>query len=236
VDAAPARRRKKLVMSPGMSLEDWAVDMDSPSDSEGQHEEGSCASPSLASWALVGDLVESSEALEWSLIEGTSAQEPGSDELEAMLQKVVGPLKLNGMDYSQISFLMGEWVDSLGHFVKVVATGENSARACISWDHSGQYLANLWKATLKVQRDEEGHWTCGNGRLTSASLGRLCWQRAGGECTEWIRRFPASSAFLSAYVTPPKRTQACERRGARRGTRRTGGRRQVKDQTVGCAW
>lgn len=51
-------------------------------------------------------------------------------------------------------FLLGEWVDSLGHSVSVVATGDNNARARISWDHKNQDHTNLWKAFLKIYQED----------------------------------------------------------------------------------
>mmetsp|Transcript_67760 Transcript_67760/g.150061 ORF Transcript_67760/g.150061 Transcript_67760/m.150061 type:complete len:210 (-) Transcript_67760:132-761(-) len=207
-------------MGPDSYDKDWPV-----KDSAEDEHEGTCESCSLASWDLVGDPTDSVSEVgpEWALVDCSASNEAPSEDLEDLLRKVVGPLRQNGLDYSQISFLIGEWVDSLGHFVKVVATGETSARACISWDHSGQYLANLWKATLKVWRDENGDWTCGNGRLAASSLGRLCWERSDGTRTEWIRRFPASAAFLSAYLTPPPKSGVNGRRRRGRGVRRARG-------------
>eukprot|EP00913_Durusdinium_trenchii_P018715 g17586.t1 len=120
---------------------------------------------------------------------------------EKTLKTLVGPLTIDGVDFSAVSFLLGEWVDSLGHCVSVVARDEQSAKARISWDHKNQKKTKLWKTFLKIYR-EEGRWICGNGRLLSADVGRVQWQREDGRCTEWIRTLPASRAFLSAYVRP----------------------------------
>ena len=54
------------------------------------------------------------------------------------LQLSSGPLTIDGVDFSAVSFLLGEWVDSLGHCVSVVARDEQSAKARISWDHKNQ--------------------------------------------------------------------------------------------------
>lgn len=161
---------------------------------------------SLASWALISDKDAASEhAADWFMVD--EPDEHGevmhhTHQPEKVLDRLVGPLTIDGIDFSQISFLLGEWVDSLGYSVSVVATGGCSARARISWDHKGQKKTPLWKTFLKVYREEGGPWICGNGQLLSAAIGRLQWQRDDGSCTEWIRTLPASAAFLSAYVKP----------------------------------
>lgn len=115
---------------------------------------------SLASWALVSDKDTASQAADWFMVD--ESDEPGEgdgcgDEVcpEKVLERLVGPLSvgpltINGIDFSQIGFLLGEWIDSLGHSVSVVATGGCSARARISWDHKGQKKTPLWKTFLKV--------------------------------------------------------------------------------------
>eukprot|EP00434_Breviolum_minutum_P021747 symbB.v1.2.019196.t1/scaffold1512.1/size114451/7 len=162
---------------------------------------------SLASWAVISDKDAAvSDHADWFMVdESTESMELMEHDMpEKTLDSLVGPLRINGIDFSQISFLLGEWIDSLGHSVSVVATGGCSARARISWDHKGQKKTQLWKTFLKVYREEGGPWICGNGQLLSAAIGRLQWQRDDGSCTEWIRTLPASAAFLSAYVKPSK--------------------------------
>jgi len=109
---------------------------------------------SLASWALISDKDAASEhAADWFMVD--EPDEHGevmhhTHQPEKVLDRLVGPLTIDGIDFSQISFLLGEWVDSLGHSVSVVATGGCSARARISWDHKGQKKTPLWKTFLKV--------------------------------------------------------------------------------------
>ena len=103
---------------------------------------------SLASWALLSEDVAS--AADWLMVEPESDMSSHESEPEKVLDHFVGPLEMNGIDFSQISFLLGEWIDSLGHSVSVVATGGCSARARISWDHKGQKKTPLWKTFLKV--------------------------------------------------------------------------------------
>eukprot|EP00438_Fugacium_kawagutii_P023343 Skav218606 [mRNA] locus=scaffold3208:29688:30664:+ [translate_table: standard] len=108
---------------------------------------------SLASWALVSDKDTASQAADWFMVdESDEPGEQGCDECgdggdevcpEKVLERLVGPLSvgpltINGIDFSQIGFLLGEWIDSLGHSVSVVATGGGGGRARISWDHKGQ--------------------------------------------------------------------------------------------------
>ncbi|CAJ1342974.1 unnamed protein product [Effrenium voratum] len=171
-----------------------------------------CDDVSDTSWDMIGDDATLSDCKEWFLVSGSRLPaSPRDKEMRAddsppghALQEFLGPLELNGVDYSQISFLLGEWMDSFGHSVSVVATSDRCARASVSWDHKHRYKANLWKAVLKVHQ-VNGHWVCGNGQLSAADVGRVQWQRPNGERTEWIRTFPVSAAFLSAYVRPRDR-------------------------------
>ena len=106
---------------------------------------------SLASWAVISDKDAAvSDHADWFMVdESIESMESMEHVPEKILDSLVGPLTINGIDFSQISFLLGEWVDSLGHSVSVVATGGCSARARISWDHKGQKKTQLWKTFLK---------------------------------------------------------------------------------------
>ena len=108
---------------------------------------------SLASWAVISDKDAAvSDHADWFMVdESTESMELMEHDMpEKTLDSLVGPLRINGIDFSQISFLLGEWIDSLGHSVSVVATGGCSARARISWDHKGQKKTQLWKTFLKA--------------------------------------------------------------------------------------
>ncbi|CAJ1342973.1 unnamed protein product [Effrenium voratum] len=150
-----------------------------------------CDDVSDTSWDMIGDDATLSDCKEWFLVSGSRLPaSPRDKEMRAddsppghALQEFLGPLELNGVDYSQISFLLGEWMDSFGHSVSVVATSDRCARV----------------------HQVNGHWVCGNGQLSAADVGRVQWQRPNGERTEWIRTFPVSAAFLSAYVRPRDR-------------------------------
>eukprot|EP00930_Biecheleria_cincta_P022547 TRINITY_DN1645_c0_g1_i1.p1 TRINITY_DN1645_c0_g1~~TRINITY_DN1645_c0_g1_i1.p1 ORF type:complete len:275 (+),score=48.84 TRINITY_DN1645_c0_g1_i1:86-910(+) len=123
--------------------------------------------------------------------------------LEASPTSASFPFTMYGKDYSEISFLMGEWADSCSHRVSVVASDGVSATARISWDHSGRNDSNLWSAQLKVRKDGNGRWRCGNGVLAArTSMSRVVWMRDDGSCTEWIRTLPFSLPVLMMYCRP----------------------------------
>jgi len=91
---------------------------------------------------------------------------------------------------------VGQWVDSAGQEVSVIATDAYrlSLSVRINWGTRRQYWP--WDTILQIRLGKTGDWVCGNCYLNRvlSCLSRLCWWRPDGTFSVWIRTSPPHPA------------------------------------------
>lgn len=202
-----------------------AIDVDDDLESEVSVSMESSVSCEQSGWQMIDNCslersVADASSMEQSVATITAMDEADSMGLEAKRSMLIGvntipenpvaeeqeependgEVKTETMPSFSGSDLIGEWRDSIGNDISVVFIDAYKETLQAELDRG---IGDV--CVLKIKRDEDGNWKCGNGILDLEKVqpSRLVWNKKNepGEGTVWIRTSAPAEAS-TPYGTP----------------------------------